>query len=156
MVNENRQEILNNAYEALKNNNFNGTTLLPTGTGKSSLMVRALQELNPETCWYLCDSTLNRDETFKNELIKWGAEEYIDRIKFMCYQSACKIHGAKVDLVLGDEVDYGLTPVYSKALTNNKFKHKVLVSATLTASKRKMIQNIAPITFEENLEGIQG
>ena len=155
-MNVKRQEILDSAYKALKLNKFNGTVLLPTGTGKSSILVKALLEIKPKTCWYLCDSVLNRDETFKNEMIKWGAEHMIDNVKFMCYQTACKLEGEKVDLVLGDEVDMSLTPVYSKALTKNIFKKKVLVSATLTEDKRKLMEKIAPIVFETNLKELEG
>lgn len=156
MINEKRKELLDSAYNALELNKFNGTILLPTGTGKSSVLIRALLELKPKTCWYLCDSILNRDETFKAELIKWGAEEWIDKIEFMCYQTACKLKDNKVDLVLGDEIDMSLTPVYSKALTNNIFKKKVLVSATLTKEKRSMINKIAPIVFETDLKELEG
>lgn len=99
-ISEIRQQILDEAYDSLKENNYNGIVILPTGTGKSSILIKALKDINPKTCWYLCDSTQNRDVTFKHELKLWGLEHLIPNIEFMCYQSACKVHGAKIDLIL--------------------------------------------------------
>lgn len=157
MSNLERDKILEEALKALKESNYNGFVIAPTGVGKSYILIQALKKIKPKgTIWYLCDSELNRDETFKNELIKWGAEKYIDKIEFMCYQTACKIHGAKVDLVLGDEVDFALTSKYKLSLENNKFNHKVLVSATLSPDKRKLAKAIAPIIYEKGLHDIEG
>lgn len=52
-----------------------------------------------------------------------------------------------------------LTPEYVKFALNNRFRHKLLVSATLDGEKRKMAEQIAPIiyerkTFEIENEGI--
>ena len=144
------------ALNALKINKYNGIVILPTGVGKSWILIQVLKILNPKKILYLADSTMNRDVTFKNELIKWGCEELIDKIEFLCYQSAYKRENFKYDLVLGDEFDMSCTPEYSKSFLNNKFKHKVLVSATLDDDKRKLAKKIAPIVFEVGLKDIEG
>lgn len=54
------------------------------------------------------------------------------------------------------EADYGCTEQYSKLLSNNKFKHIIAVSATLTETKRKVIENYIPIVMEVKMEDIEG
>lgn len=154
--NDIKQELLDKAYNALEKSNFSAMLILPTGSGKSSLLIRALKKLKPKRCVYLADSTLNRDKTFKEELIKQGAEEWVDKIEYMCYQTMCRKKGEKYDLVLGDEGDFAMTKKYSKAFTNNTFKYKIIVSATLAEDKRALAKKIAPIVFEAGLSDIEG
>lgn len=155
-VNEKRREIQQGAVEALARSNYYGQAILPTGTGKGWVMVECLKKLNPQgRIWYLCDSTDNRDTTFRVELEKWGAADWIERIEFMCYQTACKLSEEEVELCLADESDAALTPVYSKSFTENKFKHLIMVSATLAGEKRSLAKSIAPIVFEKHLQEIE-
>lgn len=152
-----RKELQEEALTALKNNNYTGWSLTPTGSGKSWILIQALKDINPKgKIHYVCDSVLNRDITFKNELIKWGAEKYIPQIEFMCYQTACKRTGGKVELGLFDEADFAACEIYSKSFTNHKYKHKILVSATLSVDKRVLAKKIAPIVYEKDLNDIEG
>lgn len=151
-----KDELQKEVIEAFKNNDYSGSCILPTGTGKARIMVEVLKKVKPKTCWYLCDSTTNRDETFINELKKWGGEKYIDKIEFMCYQTAYKLKGNKIDLLLGDEVDFALTTEYIKTFHNNTFKRKVLVSATAEGDKRHLLDEIEPIIYERYLGDIEG
>jgi superfamily II DNA or RNA helicase len=45
------------------------------------------------------------------------------------------------------EFDFGLTPAYSQVFFNNKFKHKVLVSATCDEKKLTVLNKIVPIVY---------
>lgn len=156
MINEKRREIQIEAVDCLQDADFNGFVISPTGLGKAWMLIECLKRINPQgRIWYLCDSTLNRDETFRLELEKWGGSKYIDRIEFMCYQTACKLQNEDVEVVLADEVDFALTKKYSKALTKNKFRHMILVSATLSDEKRELAEQIAPIVYEKHLQEIQ-
>ena len=154
-VNEKRRDIQLDALDSLANNNYNGFCVLPTGTGKGWILIETLRRLKPKKVIYLCDSELNRDETFINDLKKWGAEEWIPKIIFECYQTAYKREGDKFDLILGDEVDMAMTPEYSKFFFNNSAKHTVLVSATLEGEKRTMARKIVPIVFEMGIQEIE-
>lgn len=154
-VNEKRRDIQLEALDSLEKSGYNGFCVLPTGTGKGWILIETLRRLNPKKVIYLCDSELNRDETFKNDLIKWGAEEWIPKITFECYQTAYKREGDNFDLILGDEVDMAMTPEYSKFFWNNKAKHTVLVSATLEGDKRVMARKIVPIVFERGIQEIE-
>lgn len=156
MINKQRQHIQVSVIDAFKKHEYNGASLVPTGTGKAWIFIQILKALKPKTCWYLCDSERNRDITFKNELIKWGAEKWIDKIEFMCYQTAFKCKGEKVDLLLADEFDYSLSPEYSKVYKNNLFKHKILLSGTLSADKHKVLSDLKiPIVSRVEIEQVE-
>lgn len=156
IISEIRKQLLDDAFKAIKKAHFKGWLILPTGLGKSSVLVNIIKTLKPKTCWYLCDSTLNRDVTFKNELIKFGAEKYIDKIEFLCYQTAYKLKGGNPDLILADEADFAMTEKYSQVFKNNTSAHIVLVSATLKDDRRALAKKIAPIAYEKGLHQIEG
>lgn len=154
-VDKGRRELQLAMVEALENSGFRAGIILPTGTGKAWVLIECLKRINPKgRVWYLCNSEELRDKTFKDELIKWGAEKYIEKIEFMCYQSAYRLEDEEVELCLADEADY-VAGQLSKSMTNNKFKHIVLVSATLSAEKRKLIEGIVPIVSEIGLQDIE-
>jgi superfamily II DNA or RNA helicase len=155
-IHEERRKTQIEAVDALENNGFNGFVIAPTGIGKAWILIESLKRIKPKgRIWYLCDSEDNRDTTFRNELIKWGAEKWVDKIEFMCYQTAYKLSDEKVELGLFDEADMALTPEYSKGMTQNKFKYKVAVSATLEGSKRGLAKSIVPIVYEKELKEVE-
>lgn len=143
-----RDKLLLEALAAAKKHGYEGIFILPTGSGKARLMIEIAKILNPKNILYLCNTTLLRDKTFLDEVRKWGADYLIPRMELACYQTACKWQGRHFDLVLGDEFDAALTPIYIKAFTNNTFGKKVLVSATLDADKLRKAKKIAPTIFE--------
>lgn len=132
----------------VKANNYNGVVIAPTGTGKGRIMVEIIKALKPKSVLYCCDNRDLRDKTFKEEVIKWGAEEYLDIIEMQCYQTTYKYKDKKYDLLLADEGDFMVTPSYFKTLTNNKFKHALVFTATFTDDKKKTIQEHLPIIYE--------
>jgi superfamily II DNA or RNA helicase len=155
-INHKRRQLQEAAVEALASNEYNGFAVLPTGTGKAWILIECLKRLNPKGhIWYLCDSEENRDNTFRKELIEWGAEKWIDRIEFMCYQSAYKYQNEDIEVCLADEADYALTDEYIKGLKNNNFKHLICVSATLEDKKRTLAESIVPVVFEKHLNEIE-
>lgn len=141
------QEVLN----AYKKANYNGIVLIPTGSGKGRMMIEIAKLLNPKNILYLCNTTLLRDATFIDELHKWDAAYLLENMDLCCYQTACKWVGKEYQLLLADEFDAALTPAYIKAITNNKFEHKILVSATLQDAKKRLAKQIAPIIYELTL-----
>lgn len=158
-INEKRREIQLEAVTALEKNNFNGIVLLPTGTGKSFVMIESLKRLidtgTINKIWYLCNSEDLRDKGFVEELKNWGAEDLIDNITRMCYQSACKIQGESVDVVLADEFDFSLSDVYRRVYQNNEIKHRILVSATIEKERLPIAKEIAPIVYQKKLQDIE-
>lgn len=155
-INTDREELQISAFEAIKKAGFVATAQLVTGGGKAKILIDCLKYLKPTgAIWFLTDSRLNRDKTFKDEMIKWGAEEWIDKVEFMCYQTAYKRKGFDVELVLADEVDVVSTQ-YIKALTNNNFKYKILATATINPDKKALIESVAPIVFKRELKDVEG
>lgn len=151
----NKDKMQDEAFAALKKAKFNGTIQMPTGSGKAKVLVEVLKHLRPKKCWYLCDSKVNRDETFRNEIIKWGGEDLLDRVEFYCYQTAYRFIDNRVDLVLADEADF-IGKAYANVFYNNQFKHVVLATATIADDKIKMIEKIAPIVYKKELGDIEG
>jgi superfamily II DNA or RNA helicase len=157
LINEERRVIQLEALDALRNNNFKGIIILPTGTGKSWVMIEALREVYKPgmRVLYTCDSRRLRDSDFNKELEKWNADEFCGIIEKQCYAAAYKKEGQYYDILLADEGDYGLTPEYSKLFANNTFEHIIFVSATLEPSKRQIAKGIAPIVYERKLKEIE-
>lgn len=159
MINEERRKIQQEALDAIENSGYNGIFLLPTGTGKSWVLIeslkRLLKEQNYGNIWYLCNSRTLRDTDFKNELKLWGAEDLIDRIQFMCYHTAYKLEDQKVDILIADEFDYSLTPKYSEVYRNNTFTHKILTTAYIDKDKLQFIDDIAPIVYATDLKTVE-
>jgi len=157
MINEERRKLQLEALDALRSNNYRGIIILPTGTGKSYVLIEALKELYRPgmSVLYTCDSIRLRDTDFDEELKKWGGEEYSQVIEKQCYASAYKKNGEHYNILLADEGDYGLTPAYSQLFTSNTFDHIIFVSATLEPKKRKLIKDILPIVYERQLKEIE-
>lgn len=157
MINEEKLKIQKEALQALRENNFRGVVILPTGTGKTYVLIEALKELYKPgmRVLYSCDSTELRDVDFNKELSKWGADDYKNLIEKKCYAGAYEKKGEHYDILLADEGDYALTPEYSKLFFNNTFTHIIFVSATLEAKKAKIAKQIAPIVYRKKIKEIE-
>src|ERR1700749_124384 len=157
MINKEKEKIQEEAVNLLAKADYRGIVILPTGTGKTLVLINCLQALYKPgmRVLYTCDSQKLRDEGFKAELDKWGAGHLDDKIEKCCYAGAYKKENEEYDILLADEGDYGLTQEYSKLFTNNKFKYIIFVSATLEAKKRKLAKSIAPIVYEKKIKEIE-
>ena len=134
--------------DSIIKNGYNGVVLGATGIGKAKIMVDVLKLLKPETTLYGCDNTELRDKTFLDEMLKWDGEEYIDKVDRQCYQTIYKWKDKEYDLFLADEADFFITPKYFEVLKNNKFKHILLFTGTMTDEKRNIISNYLSIIHE--------
>lgn len=159
VVNRERRKLQLEALRELIRNKYNGIFLLPTGSGKSWVLIQALKQLvkkyNYEKIWYLCNSEDLRDVDFVNELKQWGAEYLIPKIERMCYQSAYKRKGESVDVVIADEFDYSLSEEYSKVYFNNNFKHKILTTAYIDPKKQNLADSIAKTVYQTTLQNVE-
>lgn len=163
MINEERRKLQLEALHALRENSFRGIVILPTGTGKSFVLIEALKELYKPgmSVLYTCDSIRLRDSDFNKELEKWGRYtndgliDFTQVIEKQCYASAYKMIGNHYNILLADEGDYGLTPAYSRLFSENTFDYIIFVSATLESKKRAIAKDIAPIVYERKLKEIE-
>jgi superfamily II DNA or RNA helicase len=157
MVNEEKLKLQREALEALKANNYKGIVILPTGAGKTLVLIEALKQLYRPNMrvLYTCDSARLRDVDFNKELVKWQAEDYVQLIDKQCYKSAYKMKGQHYHIGLFDEGDYALTSEYSKLFFENTFDYIIFVSATLDSKKQTMARKIAPIVYSKKVKDIE-
>jgi superfamily II DNA or RNA helicase len=139
--------------QAVRAAGYKASFLSTVGSGKGKIFIDLALELwvagKIKNVLYLCDNTRLRDtdDGFPGELKKWAPPNFIKAFTLECYQTVYKWVDREFDLVIGDEIDYALTPSYSKFFLNNKWKYIILASGTLTPEKKKVLQVIAPIVF---------
>jgi superfamily II DNA or RNA helicase len=157
IINEERRKLQEEAITAVLKSNGKAIVILPTGTGKTFVLIECFKRLYKPgmKVLYTCDSQNLRDKGFDDELNKWGASEYSDIIEKKCYAAAYKMQEEYYDILLADEGDYALTPEYSKLFFRNKFRYIIFVSATLEAKKRKLAKEIAPIVYYKQVKEIE-
>lgn len=138
---------------------FKGSIIAATGFGKSRVAVLAignsLDELeDTEARCLVLVPTTQLQEQFPKEFIKWGFEDYLDRIDFMCYQSAHKLEGKHYHVVVCDEIHLGLSPVYSEFFEKNTYNRLMCLTATIPENPeyRTMLVNLAPVCYKITLD----
>lgn len=147
-------------------NSFHGSIIAGTGFGKSRCGVIAVGETikrlkdseknvegRPITGLVLVPTTQLKEQ-FREEFIKWGYEDCLETVDFMCYQSAYKMMGRHYDVVICDEIHLGLSPEYRKFFDNNIFDRLLCMTATLPEEYeyKELLLEIAPIVFEITLD----
>lgn len=149
-----RIEMQNEAKTAIRKSGYNATIIATVGFGKTKVMIDLAEELiesgEIKSILYLCDSRRLRDsdkDGFPAELDKWGSEKMRLITRMECYQTVARWVDQKYDLILGDEIDFAITPKYILGLLNNEYKYKILVSGTLTFEKKNILEKIAPIVY---------
>lgn len=142
------------AKTAIRVAKYVASVIITVGGGKGKIMLDIVKELiaagKIKSVLYLCDSRRLRDsdqDGFPAEIEKWGDAKMKSMITLECYQTVCKWTDKKFDLLLADEVDFAITPVYIRAILNNEFKYKLLLSGTLNLEKKKVLEKIAPIVY---------
>lgn len=149
-----RIKMQDEAKAAVRAANYIASILVTVGGGKGKIMLDLAQELikkfNIKSILYVCDNRRLRDsatEGFPQEIEKWGTPELKKIIQCECYQTAYEWKDRKYDLILADEADFAMTPEYKKVFTNNKYRFKILVTGTLSPTKKKLLESIAPIVY---------
>lgn len=127
------------------------------GFGKGKVMIDIIQDLitkyNIKKVLYVCDNTRLRDsdtEGFPEQLARWGTPAMKKIVRLECYQTTYKWENESFDLLLADEADFAMTPKYSNVFFRNKFRFKILVTGTLSPTKRKLLKEIVPIAYKLN------
>jgi superfamily II DNA or RNA helicase len=154
-----RDDFQKEALNSWARKGFQGSIIAATGFGKSRVATLAigysLDELEDDTarCLVLVP-TVQLQEQFPNEFRKWGFENYLDRIDFMCYQSAHKMEGKHYHVVICDEIHLGLSPVYREFFNRNTYDRLLCLTATIPEDPqyRMYLVNLAPICFQITLD----
>lgn len=121
--------------------------IVGTGIGKTKITLDILVHFNPDKITWLTNSEKLRDEDTILEFYKWGYEYLIPKVEFQCYQTSYKWEDRDLGFVVADEGDVSLTEAYSKVYFNNRIDKLLLVSATVTEDKSKLLERIAPVVF---------
>ena len=131
-----RNDYQKKALNDWANQGFKGSIIAATGFGKSRVATLAiaysLDELEDKDarCLVLVPTQQLQDQ-FPNEFVKWGFEDYLDRIDFMCYQSAHKMEGKHYHVVVCDEIHLGLSEVYREFFNKNSYDRLLCLTATI-------------------------
>ena len=135
---------------------YKGTIIAGTGFGKSRLAVLAagLILTRDGGKGILLVPTVQLQAQFKLEFIKWGYEDILKVIDIVCYSSAHKLKDNKYTIVIADEIHLGLSGVFRKFFTQNRYNCLLCLTAT-TPEEPEYLQvliNMAPIVYHLSLD----
>ena len=160
MKNKLKNQKQKEAVNSWAKNNFKGTIIAGTGFGKTRCGVLAIGEtlrrvdsgINKPSGLVLVPTTQLRDQ-FKGEFIKWGYEDILEYVEFMCYQSAYKLVGHHYDIAVCDEIHLGLSIEYRKFFENNIYDRLLCVTATVPEEEEyaKYLTSLAPVVYKITL-----
>jgi len=145
------------AINSWAKNKFTGSIIAGTGFGKSRCGVIAVGKTlsdNLHSTALVLVPTTQLQEQFKQEFIKWGYEDVLERVDIMCYQSAYKLDGNHYDVVVCDEIHLGLSPEYRKFFENNTWDRLLCMTATLPEDYeyKEVLYKIAPVVYTITLD----
>ena len=139
---------------------FVGSVIAGTGFGKSRVGVLAVDYIlnqpsrsNKKSALILVPTVQLQDQ-FRNEFIKWDLEHCLDNVDILCYQSAYKLQGQHYDIVVCDEIHLGLSDKYRKFFKYNIYDSLLCMTATLPEENeyKEILEKIAPITYTITLD----
>ena len=131
-VNLLREKVQAEAVQAIFDNNGVGIIAMATGSGKSKVAIdvaKIVGELNPMEQALIVPTEKLRDENWREEFSKWGANFLWERTERLCYASASKIKEKEFSVVILDE-GHNLTELGSEFFINNKVHNCILLTAT--------------------------
>ena len=143
------------ALNAWWNQNGIGSIIAGTGFGKSRCGVLAVRHiLGSGDKALVLVPTVQLQDQFKQEFIKWGCEDILPRVEILCYQSAHKLEGQHYDIVVCDEVHLGLSPVYREFFNKNTYDRLLCMTATLPEEDeyRILLNVLAPTAYTITLD----
>ena len=130
-VNTVRGIVQEEAKQAVIKNN-GGMIAMATGSGKSRVAVEvAKYYINSidKSLSLLVPTEKLRDENWKEEYSKWGADYLWSPTIRLCYASASKIQNKDFELAILDE-GHNITELSSEFFSNNKVERTILLTAT--------------------------
>jgi len=126
-----------------------------TGFGKSRCGVLAMKHVlkNGGKGLLLVPTTQLQDQ-FAEEFKKWDAEDVLDRVEILCYQSAYKLSNEHYDIVVCDEIHLGISPEYRKFFQSNTYDKILCMTATIPEDEeyRNFLMKLAPPSYQLSLD----
>ena len=146
------------ALNAWKANDYMGTVNLPTGVGKTRVLVTAAGNAirkNPEEKWLVVVPRERlRDVEIPSEFKKWGYQkEFKQGVTVECIQTARNRADEVWDGLCVDEVHNTISPENMKIYENNSFKKIITLSATIEdEDKQEYLFKFAPQVYEKTVK----
>ena len=133
-------------------NKFHGSIIAGTGFGKTRVGVLAvgkMLEYYPDDKALVLVPTTQLQDQFRDEFIKWGYVEILDKVDIQCYQSAYKFKNKEYRVVIADEVHLGLSKQHYKFFENNKYDKLLCLTATIPEDLeyKAKLEELAPIVY---------
>jgi superfamily II DNA or RNA helicase len=156
-VNKVREKVQDEAKQAVIKNGGTGMIAMATGSGKSRVAVElAKYYLNSidKSLALIVPTEKLRDENWKEEYQKWGAEYLWTPTVRLCYASASKIQNKNLELAILDE-GHNITELSSEFFLNNEVERAVLLTATPPEDKvkRQILSDLdLPLVYELTLD----
>lgn len=120
--------------------------------GKSKVAIDILKEIDPDGNLHvllLTNSETLRDTNWQAEFEKFGlADYYASNVLSECYQTVHRWRNKHFDLVIADEIDFAMTPVYSQFFLYNDCTMILGLTGFCSEEKRELLNLIAPVLFE--------
>ena len=138
-----------------------GSIIAGTGFGKSRCGILAIKHAlsHKDTCpesgkALILVPTIQLQDQFRDEFHKWGAEEFLDSVDILCYQSAYKLQDEHYDIVVCDEIHLGLSKEYKKFFDNNTYDKLLCMTATVPEEKEyaDYLNKLAPTIYKITLD----
>lgn len=160
-INQIKTEAQEKAFKAWTDANKRASCFCITGFGKNRLALKAASEITSGKILFLAEAS-DREFDLRNEEKKWNYTG--EKIEFMCYQSAYKLQGQHFNLIIADEIDTALTPVYSSFFFNNTYDRIMGLTATLdkkdkvdpdnmfSISKLELLNKFAPVCYKYTID----
>ena len=156
-INKIRDKEQRKALNAWAAQDFVGSVIAGTGFGKSRIGVLAvnyiLSKVKDGSALILVP-TIQLQDQFRNEFIKWGLDNCLDNVDILCYQSAYKLQGQHYDIVVCDEIHLGLSHEYRKFFKYNMYDSLLCMTATLPEEEeyKELLKTIAPTAYKITLD----
>jgi superfamily II DNA or RNA helicase len=168
-----KDELQQTVHQIFINKKCWGTIVAATGTGKSRLFILEVERLvnaglltEEDKALLVVPTTTLRDENWPREFRDAGREELLKYVEIICYASAHKTKSTTYYFVCLDEI-HNLTRLSAQLFKDEKalklfvegMTPKSIMGLTATMpdikqeeSKYQLIQSIAPVIFQYNLE----
>ncbi len=140
MSDESRLALFEKVKQAYLTHNFNVLVQAATGSGKTKIACD-LSNLHAEDSWTILVPRKPLIKTWEDELIKWGYQELLSKLKILCYASAHKLLPGNNNIIL-DEA-HRITDRSLPFVQNFKGTGKLIaLSATIPGKKRELLEKL--------------
>lgn len=145
------------AIDTWEKEQFKGTVVMTTGSGKTRVGVLAIDKLvslaNIRSCLIIVPTTNLKNNEWEAEINLW-APHVRSIVDIECIQTAYKWQNRQFDLIIVDEIHTTLSPEYRNVYSNISYSYILGLTATVphVEEYQLILNKIAPIIYTLSLE----